>query len=79
LLARALVRRPLLLVLDEPCQGLDTAHRELVLGAVDAVVMSARSHTLFVTHHHDELPWSITHLIELEAGRVVRAGPLAAP
>jgi len=78
LLARALVRRPLLLVLDEPCQGLDAAHRALVLGALDAVVEAGQSRVLYVTHHHDELPAAITHVLRLDGGRVISSGPRAA-
>jgi molybdate transport system ATP-binding protein len=77
LLARALVQRPLLLVLDEPCQGLDAAHRSLVLDAVDAIVEAGQSRVLFVTHHHDELPSTISHVLHLSNGRVASAGPRA--
>jgi molybdate transport system ATP-binding protein len=78
LLARALVHRPLLLVLDEPCQGLDRSHRSRVLGAVDAVVRAGQSRVIFVTHHRDELPATISHVLRLRSGRVEGSGPRAA-
>jgi molybdate transport system ATP-binding protein len=75
LVARAMVPDPELLVLDEPCQGLDARGRSRVMEAVDAVAESSRAGILFVTHRPDELPRCITHTLRLEQGRVVRAGP----
>jgi molybdate transport system ATP-binding protein len=74
-IARALVANPPLLVLDEPCQGLDAGARARVLAAVDDTVSAGRTTLLYVTHYADELPGSISHLLELRAGRVVRSGP----
>ena len=73
--ARALVADPPLLVLDEPCQGLDARARARVLAAVDGAVGAGRSTLLYVTHHTDELPAAISHVLELREGRVVRSGP----
>jgi molybdate transport system ATP-binding protein len=75
LIARALVTDPPLLILDEPCQGLDAAARGRVLEAVDGAARSGRTALIFVTHQADELPGSISHVLELRAGRVVRKGP----
>ncbi len=75
LVARALVADPELLVLDEPCQGLDAQGRRRVIEAVDAVAADAGAGVLFVSHRPDELPRCITHALRLERGRVVRAGP----
>jgi molybdate transport system ATP-binding protein len=73
LVARALVKRPQLLVLDEPCQGLDTRNRDRVLEAVDSV---GNIGMIYVTHEADEMPKTITHVIRLEAGRVISKGAL---
>jgi molybdate transport system ATP-binding protein len=70
LLARALVKRPLLLVLDEPCQGLDTANRARVRRTVEAVGKQPEVSVIYVTHNPAELPRIITHTLVLERGRV---------
>jgi molybdate transport system ATP-binding protein len=62
-IARALVANPPLLVLDEPCQGLDAGARARVLAAVDDTVSAGRTTLLYVTHYADELPGSISHVL----------------
>jgi molybdate transport system ATP-binding protein len=69
LLARALVANPELLVLDEPCQGLDALHAQQVTLAVDRVAREGRASVIYVTHHEEELPSCITHVLRLENGR----------
>jgi molybdate transport system ATP-binding protein len=71
LIARALVKRPTLLVLDEPCAGLDAHHRRALLSQLDAIARSGTSQLLYVTHHPDERPACISHTLCLKAGRVV--------
>jgi molybdate transport system ATP-binding protein len=66
LLARALVANPELLVLDEPCQGLDALHAQRVTLAVDRVASEGRASVIYVTHHEEELPSCITHILRLE-------------
>jgi molybdate transport system ATP-binding protein len=70
LLARAAVNRPRLLILDEPCQGLDVTQRQTLLAAVDRVVTQTGASLIFVTHHAKEIPRCITHVLRLEHGRV---------
>ena len=65
LLARALVKRPRLLILDEPCQGLDSAHREFFVSAVDALIRAGAVTVIYVTHRNDEIPPSITRFLRL--------------
>lgn len=66
LLARAMVKLPLLLILDEPCQGLDRTNRKMVLDLIDAIAATKKTHILFVTHHHNEFPTCITHALRFE-------------
>ncbi|MFN2131527.1 MAG: ATP-binding cassette domain-containing protein [Anaerolineae bacterium] len=74
LIARALVKEPELLVLDEPCQGLDEANRDRVLRTVEALGDHTASSLIYVSHQRDALPGTITHLLRLEGGRVAGRG-----
>jgi len=74
LLARAVVKQPLLLLLDEPLQSLDAVHRHGLLAAVDRVVEQTGAALVFATHLRKELPRCITHVLKLKAGRVVFRG-----
>jgi iron complex transport system ATP-binding protein len=78
LIARALVRRPPLLALDEPAAGLDILGRETLLAALARVAgEQPELTTVTVTHHMEELPASTTHALLLRAGAVVDCGPAA--
>jgi molybdate transport system ATP-binding protein len=65
LLARALVKSPRLLILDEPCQGLDSIHRDYFIKKVDALIRTGSVTAIFVTHRPDEIPASITRTLRL--------------
>ena len=65
LLARAMVKPPRLLVLDEPCQGLDTGNRRLILQAVDRIAAAGSTTIFYVSHHPDEIPACITRRLSL--------------
>ena len=80
LLARAMVKSPLLMILDEPCDGLDYANRRKVLEFVEFIGSQTATDLIYVTHHKDEMPACITHTLMLDRGRVVsieeKKGPL---
>ncbi len=73
LLARAMVKRPALLILDEPCHGLDISNRHRILEIVEKIGKT-RTHLLQVTHQADEIADCITHILHLQQGRVVGQG-----
>ena len=75
LLARALMHRPPLLLLDEPADGLDLPGREALLAALATLAgEEPGAAVVTVTHHLEELPVSTTHALLLRHGRVVAAG-----
>ncbi len=65
LLARALVKTPPLLILDEPCLGLDAAHRERFLALVDRVAAAGHTQVLYVSHEPTHLPRCINQWLRL--------------
>ena len=65
LLARALVKRPRLLILDEPCQGLDWQHRDLFVRVVDELLRNGNETAIYVTHRREEIPPSIKRVLKL--------------
>jgi len=76
LIASALALRPSLLVLDEPCQGLDIANRKLVLDLVEEICQSTDMSLIYITHHNEELIASIDRRLSLEDGKVIYCGAI---
>lgn len=78
LIARALMARPRLLILDEPCAGLDPVARRRFLGFMEKLARHRGPHAtslVLVTHHVEEITPAFTHALLLRAGRVLAAGP----
>ena len=66
LLARAFVKEPNLLILDEPLHGLDDENRRMVKDLVDNYCQDSEKTLIYVTHYQEELPRCIDHALFLE-------------
>lgn len=76
LIGRALMAEPRLLILDEPCAGLDPAAREHFMAFVDQLARGDDAPTLLlVTHHVEEITSAFSHVLLLSHGRVLEQGP----
>jgi molybdate transport system ATP-binding protein len=75
LFARALVAGPDILLLDEPCTGLDGRTRASLLALLQGPKLRAPT-IIMATHHRDEWLARTTHELQLRAGRVLYAGPV---
>lgn len=74
LLARSLMQNPKLLIMDEPCSGLDLYEREKFLE--DIQNLEGRDlQMIYVTHHSEEIVPVFTHAALIHEGRLIAAGP----
>jgi len=71
LLARALIKNPPLLILDEPCQGLDKLQRQQFNMIIDCIAAATNLTLIYVTHYAGEMPACVNRVIKLEKGNVV--------
>jgi molybdate transport system ATP-binding protein len=73
LIARALIRRPKLLILDEPFEGLDQKSRNSLADTINA---STRTNIqlILITHRFEEMISNITHVLILKQGQIYKAG-----
>lgn len=78
LIARALMPKPALLIMDEPCAGLDPAAREHFLDFLDRLGRKRNAPSLvLVTHHVEEIMPVFTHALLMQQGAKLAEGPLA--
>lgn len=76
LIARALIHNPRLLILDEPCSGLDLVSREQLLKTLENLGRSKGGPTMvMVTHHLEEIVPAFSHALLLKSGRIAGLGP----
>ncbi len=71
LLARALIKNPPMLILDEPSQGLDEEQTTYFRSLVTALCEAFDKTLIYVSHYHQELPACIDRFLQLEKGVVV--------
>jgi iron complex transport system ATP-binding protein len=75
LIARAIMNDAKLLVLDEPCAGLDPASREHYLAFLDQLMQKRKDLTVvMITHHVEEIIPSFTHALQIKQGKVIATG-----
>lgn len=75
LIARALMANPALLIVDEPCAGLDPVARERFLRHLDELARDEDAPSLvLVTHHIEEVTPAFTHVLMLKDGRAYKTG-----
>ena len=73
LLARAMVKSPVLLIVDEPCHGLDIPNRKRVLDILERIGHT-ETHLLYVTNHREEILNCVTHVMRIQKGRILNQG-----
>ncbi|MEI8648718.1 ATP-binding cassette domain-containing protein [Paraglaciecola sp. Hal342] len=66
LIVRAMVKHPPLLILDEPCNGLDEINRQRILAVIETIAKSTTTSIIYVNHHSDDVIAGINNHILLE-------------
>ena len=74
MLARALMSDPTLLILDEPCAGLDLWEREHLLSNIQEMGEQQNIQMIYVTHHIEEVMPLFTHVALIDNGKLVAVG-----
>ena len=65
LIARAMVKHPHMLILDEPCMGLDDLNRQLVLALIEKICAGNETTVIYVNHHAEDKIEGIHHILSL--------------
>lgn len=74
MLARALMTEPAVLIMDEPCAGLDLYEREKFLEVVQNLD-SVNLQMVYVTHHIEEIMPAFSHVALMDDGKLAASGP----
>jgi len=78
MIARAMMNDAKLLVLDEPCAGLDPGAREHYLAFLEDLMQRHPELTvIMITHHVEEIMPSFTHMLQIKDGKSHSAGPVS--
>jgi iron complex transport system ATP-binding protein len=74
ILARAWMADPRLMILDEPCSGLDLYAREELLNTLEEMMGSSGPTVIYVSHHLEEIIPPVTHAMLLKEGSITASG-----
>lgn len=74
LIARALMPNPLILILDEPCSGLDVVSRKYLLSTVSKICKQGKTTVIYCTHHFEEIVPEIKNALMIKDGTVFMKG-----
>jgi molybdate transport system ATP-binding protein len=77
LLARALIKNPPMLILDEPCQGLDEEQTAYFRQLITVLCEAFDKTLIYVSHYRQELPTCVDRFLQLEKGEIVRKDGIA--
>jgi len=75
LLIRAFIKNPPLLILDEPCQGLDDYQTRVFVKLVEAICSQIETTMVYITHYENEAPSCVSQVLELDEGRIKHVIP----
>lgn len=73
MLARALMNDPSILIMDEPCSGLDLYERERLLESIEPLTRQ-KLNLIYVTHHIEEIMPAFTHVLLIDRGIIITKG-----
>ena len=71
LLARALIKIPPLLILDEPCQGLDDEQTFYFSNLINQICKAFNTTLVYVSHYQNQIPECVNNFLRLEDGKVI--------
>lgn len=71
LLARAIIKNPALLILDEPTQGLDISQQRFFTALIDEICLHSNVTVIYVSHYEEHVPKAVTKRIRLDNGNQV--------
>ena len=76
LLARAMIKSPALLILDEASQGMDERQRDLFKQAVDVICADSNMSLIYVSHYDEDIPDCVNKRMVLHGGKIVENKPI---